>query len=165
MQLDLESVDLVDVVEEATSRLGIELGHSGSSLAIRAPKRVVGQWDRSRMDQVVTNLVSNAVKFGMGRPIEVEIAAQRGWTTLTVRDHGMGMDEPTRQRVFRPFERGVSLRHYGGLGLGLYIVKTIVEAQGGFVDVQSQLGAGSTFTVRLPQFRVEGDQHAHPGRG
>jgi signal transduction histidine kinase/PAS domain-containing protein len=163
LELEYESVDLVEVVRDATTRLGSDLARSGSSLSVRAPARVVGQWDRSRMDQVVTNLVSNAMKFGRGQPIEIELEAAKGWARLVVRDHGIGTSEEVRARAFQPFERGVSLRHYGGLGLGLYIVKTIVDALGGFVDAESAAGRGTAMMVTLPQARSRDEGHAHPG--
>jgi predicted ATPase/signal transduction histidine kinase/tRNA A-37 threonylcarbamoyl transferase component Bud32 len=161
LEFDYEDIDLSDVVRDATSRLGSELARSGSTLTVMASRAVIGHWDRSRMDQVVTNLVSNAMKFGRGRPIEVSVGAEAGSAWLRVQDHGIGMDDETRGRIFRPFQRGVSVRHYGGLGLGLHIVKTIVDAQGGSVDVESRPGAGTTFTVKLPQRRIEEHDHAH----
>ena len=96
------------------------------------------------------NLLSNAIKFGLGKPIEISISALAGRARLSVRDHGIGIDPHGRERIFKPFERNVSARHYGGLGLGLHIVKTVVIAMGGSVSLESELGAGSTFIVELP---------------
>ncbi len=161
LQFQLEDVDLTDVVQHVVKRLGGELAASGSSLTITARPGVIGEWDRFRMEQMVTNLLSNAIKFGLGKPLEIAVASAAGRALLTIRDHGIGIDAPARARIFEPFERNVSARNYGGLGLGLHIVETIVGAMGGSVSVESELGAGSTFTVELP-LRLSGSADAHP---
>jgi len=147
-------VDLVEVTHGVLARLTPELSRSGSSMSIHAPPKVIGTWDRSRVDQVASNLISNAIKFGLGRPIEIDIAVEGAAATLSVRDHGIGIAPDAQRRIFAPFERAVSARHYGGLGLGLYIVQTIVAGLGGAVEVKSEPGAGSTFVVRLPIARA-----------
>jgi signal transduction histidine kinase len=150
LQLQYQEVSLGEVVRDVARRFDIEVIRSGSSLSILAADNVVGQWDRFRLDQVVSNLLSNAIKFGLGKPIEIAISARAGWAILTVRDQGIGIEPDVMPRLFKPFERGVSERHYGGLGLGLHIVKTIVEAMGGSVTVDSAPETGTVFTVRLP---------------
>jgi signal transduction histidine kinase len=107
-------------------------------------------WDRSRLDQVISNLVSNALKFGRGAPIEIVVREERGVAQLVVSDHGIGIDPARQGHVFQRFERAVSSNHYGGLGLGLYICTKIVEGHGGVIRVESQPLVGSTFTVELP---------------
>ena len=111
---------------------------------------MVGRWDRARMEQVVANLLGNAIKYGSGGPIDVELRAHEGQARLVVRDVGIGIAEDRVGSIFGRFERAVSSRNYGGLGLGLYIVRRIVEAHGGQALVVSRLGKGSTFTVELP---------------
>jgi signal transduction histidine kinase len=143
-------VDLVEVVHEAVSRVAPELTRSGSSLSVSAPGQVVGTWDRTRLEQVVANLLSNAIKFGLGKPIELRLEQHAKLARLVMRDHGIGISPDAQARIFSPFERAVSGRHYGGLGLGLYIVKTIVDGMAGTVRLDSQPGSGSTFTVELP---------------
>ncbi|HEY8209484.1 MAG TPA: AAA family ATPase [Myxococcaceae bacterium] len=162
LQLDVEDVNLGDVVHEVAARLGPELARSGSALTVVEHEQVVGQWDRSHLDQVVFNLLSNAMKFGLGKPIEITVGARDDSALLFVKDHGMGISPELRERIFEPFERGVSVRHYGGLGLGLHIVKSIVEALGGRVSVASEPGLGSTFEVELPQEGVRAERDAHP---
>jgi signal transduction histidine kinase len=98
----------------------------------------------------VTNLLSNAIKFGPGKPIEVFVGAERGVARLVVRDHGIGVAPEERDRIFGRFERAVSERHYGGLGLGLYISRRIVEVHGGSIRYDSRPGDGAAFTVELP---------------
>jgi signal transduction histidine kinase/PAS domain-containing protein len=144
-------VDLVEVVRGVAMRLAPEIRRSGSTVSIEAEHPVIGQWDRVRLDQVATNLVINALKFGLGRPIELSVSARDGWATLLVSDHGLGVPPSQREVIFRPFERAVSVRHYGGLGLGLFIVRSIVTRYGGTVHVESQETSGSRFVVRLPQ--------------
>jgi len=109
-----------------------------------------GFWDRLRISQVVTNLLANAVKYGGGKPVEVEFGPEGDAAFLVVRDHGIGIDPADQPQIFERFERAVSSRNYGGLGLGLYIVKRIVEAHGGTITVQSKPGEGATFRVQLP---------------
>lgn len=150
LQLQLEDVDLAEVAQDVVKRLGGELASSGSTIAITAQPHVVGQWDKFRMEQVVANLLSNAIKFGLGKPIELSVSQFEQRARLSVRDHGIGVDPAAQERIFMPFERNVSVRHYGGLGLGLHIVRTIVAAMGGSVRVESELGAGATFVVELP---------------
>jgi PAS domain S-box-containing protein len=151
LHFDLEHVDLAEITREVTARLGPDLARSGSSLSVETRGDLVGLWDRTRLDQVVTNLVSNAVKYGLGKPIEVTTDGDDERATLVVRDHGIGIDPKAKDRIFDPFARAVSVRNYGGLGLGLYIVRTIVDAFGGTVKVDSTPQAGSTFTVVLPR--------------
>lgn len=143
-------VDLVEVTREVTERLEVEITRSGSSLSIAAPASLIGVWDRSRLVQIVTNLLSNAIKFGLGRPIAITIDRDGTTARWVVTDHGIGIPADAQQRIFAPFERIVSARHYGGLGLGLFIVRSIVDALDGSIRVESEPGAGSKFTVVLP---------------
>ena len=150
LQLRYEAVSLGEVVRDVARRLDGELIRSRSTLSVLAEENIVGQWDRFRLEQVVNNLLSNAIKFGLGRPIEIVTRARAGQALLMVKDQGIGISPEVRGRLFQPFERGVSERHYGGLGLGLHIVKTIVEAMRGTVKVESGSETGTVFTVELP---------------
>ncbi|HEX3479489.1 MAG TPA: ATP-binding protein [Kofleriaceae bacterium] len=156
LRFDDAEVDLVQVVREVVTRLAPDIERSGSRVSIEAAHPVVGRWDRLRLDQVVSNLVANALKFGLGRPIEVSATAGDGWATLVVSDRGLGVRESQREAIFRPFERAVPVRHYGGLGLGLFIVRTIVTRYGGTVHVEPGDGGGSRFVVQIPQAGVHG---------
>ena len=151
IHFELKEVDLAAVVREVTTRLGPDLAVSGSSLSVTSEGPVIGHWDSGRLDQVVTNLFSNAIKFGLGRPIEITVRSRQDRAYLMVRDHGLGIPEEMQSRIFGPFERAVSSRNYGGLGLGLFIVRTIVEGLGGVVRLESEVSIGSTFTIELPQ--------------
>jgi signal transduction histidine kinase len=151
LDLDLEPVDLAAVAREAAARFREDLARAGCVLELRADGECVGQWDRLRLEQVVTNLLSNAAKYGAGRPIEIEVDGGDATARFSIRDHGIGIPAEHQARIFERFERAVSDRHYGGLGLGLWIVRQIVDAFGGTIQVESQAGAGSTFTVLLPR--------------
>jgi PAS domain S-box-containing protein len=150
LHFQLEEVNLADVLPEAVKRLRDELTASGSPLTMTAQPDVVGQWDRFRLGQLVENLLSNAIKFGQGKPIEISITRTGGQARLTIADHGIGIDPSAQERIFDPFERNVSARHYGGLGIGLHIVKSVVEAMRGSVRVESKPGSGASFIVELP---------------
>jgi PAS domain S-box-containing protein len=149
LELDVDEVDLAPLVVEAAAALEDEARQTGSTIAVRgAPVR--GYWDRLRVSQVVTNLLANAVKYGAGKPVEVEYGPSGEGARLVVRDHGIGIAPADHPLIFERFERAVSSRNYGGLGLGLYIVKRIVEAHGGTISVESKPGEGSAFAVDLP---------------
>ncbi|OJT25990.1 hypothetical protein BO221_09140 [Archangium sp. Cb G35] len=151
IQLELEEVDLSGVVRDVVAQLGSVLARTHTPLSLRADTPVVGQWDRVRLEQIVTNLLDNAIKYGAQAPIEVTVAREDGAAVLTLRDRGIGISPERLPFIFGRFERAVSSRHYGGLGLGLYIVRQIVELHGGTIQVESSPGKGSTFTVRLPR--------------
>jgi signal transduction histidine kinase len=149
LELDVEALDLGTVVADAVAGLDDELRQAGSTVEI-AGETTGGHWDRLRLGQVLTNLLSNAVKYGAGKPIEIAFGTRDAHAWLTIRDHGIGIDASDQRHIFERFERAVSSQNYGGLGLGLYIVKRIVEAHGGTVRVESRLGEGAAFLVDLP---------------
>jgi PAS domain S-box-containing protein len=151
LELHVEPVDLAQIVNEVGHRFSDEAARAGSTLNIHAPDAVVGRWDKSRLDQVVTNLVSNAIKYGDCKPIDVILEAGDDRALVTIRDRGLGIAPTDHERIFGRFERAASTRHYGGIGLGLWIVKQIIDALGGTVTVESTPGTGSTFTVELPR--------------
>jgi signal transduction histidine kinase len=117
----------------------------------RAARRLaVSGTDRLRVEQVVSNLIDNAVKFGGGAAIEVRVSSDANEATLAVTDHGIGITPDDQQRIFERFERAAPARGYGGLGLGLYISRQIVEVMSGRITVTSHPQSGTTFTVTLP---------------
>ena len=150
LSFDDVDVDLVAVVRDVVANLSTDIQRSHSTLSVDATHPVVGRWDRVRLEQVVTNLVQNALKFGLGKPIEASVDAHDGHATLTVSDHGLGVAPEQRETIFEPFKRAVPVRNYGGLGLGLSIVRAIVKRYGGSVRVEPRNSGGSTFVVQLP---------------
>jgi PAS domain S-box-containing protein len=152
LRLELEDVELRALVREVVARYEPEAVRVGSTLVLNeAPEPVSGRWDRLRLEQVITNLVDNAIKYGAGRPILLTLEADAERAVLRVKDEGIGIAPEHLKRIFERFERAVSERHYGGLGLGLYITRTIVEAMRGSIQVESTLGQGALFTVLLPR--------------
>jgi signal transduction histidine kinase len=109
------------------------------------------------VDQVVSNLVANAIKYGEGKPIEVVVETIGDRAVLKVRDNGVGIALRDHERIFGRFERAVSSRNYGGIGVGLWTVKQIVDALAGTVTVDSEPGLGATFIVALPRARTAAD--------
>ena len=150
LELSRESIDLGELVRSVLARMQDAIRRSGSEVALHAGVPVVGAWDRHRLEAVVTHLVSNALKFGEGKSVEVTVEAAAERAILRVRDHGIGISQSDQRRIFERFERAVSERHYGGFGVGLWIVRQAVEANGGEVHVRSGDGGGSEFSVELP---------------
>jgi predicted ATPase/signal transduction histidine kinase len=146
-----EPVELTALVRETVEQARGEIDRTRSRLVLKAGEELVGYWDRARIQKAIGNLLSNAIKFGPGKDIEVVVAGYgHGWARLIVEDHGLGIPPERLPHIFGRFERAVSAMHYGGLGLGLYIVRAVVEAHGGRVDVTSAPGEGAKFTVDLP---------------
>ncbi|HVR03849.1 MAG TPA: ATP-binding protein [Polyangia bacterium] len=152
LDLEISEFDVAALVREVVGRFQQELdwGHHTVTLDLGGP--VIGRWDRLRLDQVVSNLLSNAMKYGGERKlIEIGVSTGPAGVEVWVRDHGVGISPEDQDRIFERFERLISVRHFGGFGLGLWIVRQIVEAHGGRVRVQSAPGEGSTFTVEVPR--------------
>ncbi|MCP3098867.1 PAS domain-containing sensor histidine kinase [Myxococcus sp. K15C18031901] len=151
LRLEREDLDLAALTREMVPRFAEELARAGCALRLEASEPAPGHWDRLRVEQVLQNLLSNAIKYGRGRPIDVRVGADETRAWLSVTDEGVGIAPEAQHRLFQRFERLASERHYGGLGLGLWIVKQIVDAMDGRILVRSAPGKGSTFTVELPR--------------
>jgi len=150
VSLSIVRTDLSSLVRDAVDRLRKELEAAKCPLELSIEPLIVGNWDRFRIEQIVINLLTNAMKFGAGRPIRIELSREDGHAKLVVRDFGIGVIKEDQARIFEPFERAVSVKRFGGLGLGLYIVRQLVEAHGGKVRVVSSPDQGTAFTVELP---------------
>jgi signal transduction histidine kinase len=147
--LNLEEIDLAPLVRDVVERLAEQTAAAGSKVTLDLDEPVVGHWDRFRVEQVITNLITNAARYGLGHPIRVVL--RRGSSaTLAVEDQGIGIAKENRSKVFERFVRLDGNLQSSGLGLGLYICRAIVEAHGGTIRVDSEVGKGSTFTVELP---------------
>ena len=143
-----ESFDLSTLIREVTDRFAIE--NSAIPISLELEPHIEGTWDRLRIDQVVTNLVSNASKYGQKNPIAIRAFRNDDHAMITVRDEGIGISPENLDRIFDRFVRATPRLKSEGLGMGLWITKQIVEAHGGTVSVESELGKGSMFTVRIP---------------
>ncbi|WP_343073436.1 sensor histidine kinase [Pyxidicoccus fallax] len=150
LSLEPRDMDLALLVRQMADAFSEEFRRAGSELTLHLDGSLMGVWDPLRVEQVLVNLMSNAAKYGAGRPVEVSLVGDGHTAVLAVKDHGIGISEDGMARLFGKFERAVSERHYGGLGLGLYITRQIVEAMGGTITVRSAQGQGSTFILRLP---------------
>jgi signal transduction histidine kinase len=148
--LSKERIDLAALAKEVTERMAETALLAKCALRLEANQPVWGDWDRLRLEQVVTNLLSNAFKYAAGTPVQIVVDSDGINARLSVSDRGIGIPEADRQRIFEPFERATGLQQKPGLGLGLYLVQEIVRAHGGRVDVHSDAGRGSTFVVHLP---------------
>lgn len=144
------SVDLATIVHDRVNRVADRARRAGSPIMVRSPTSVVGCWDRARFETVVDALLDNAIKFGAGRPITVSVRPERTTVELEVHDEGIGISADRLPLIFQPWEHAARRGQFGGLGLGLYVTKAIVDAHGGSMSVSSQAGGGSTFAVRLP---------------
>jgi predicted ATPase/signal transduction histidine kinase len=149
LSLQVRDVDLTEIARSVVERLQAS-AKSSLSVELQAPEPVRGLWDPARIEQVLENLLANAVKYGEGRPVEVGVRAKDGHAFVSVRDRGLGIGEEDQARIFDRFARAVSVTHFGGFGLGLYIAREIARAHGGTIEVTSRLGDGATFTVDLP---------------
>ncbi|MBN8229567.1 PAS domain S-box protein [Corallococcus macrosporus] len=150
--LEAQPMDLAELAHEVASRHEDQAAAAGCALTVHAPSGARGRWDRQRLDRVLTNLVSNALKFGRGQPVEVHVDVDEDAhrIRMSVRDHGAGIPQEAQQRLFTRFERVTTDSRAPGFGLGLYIVRQLVEAHGGTIRVHSRLGEGAEFTVELP---------------
>jgi signal transduction histidine kinase len=151
LKLDLGDVDLSEVVRDVTQRFEEQMSRAGCKLELTMNGPVVGRWDKSRLDQVVTNLLTNAMKYAPGKPVEITVSGDDDIGKFIIKDHGIGIAKENHARVFERFERAVPTENYAGLGLGLWIVSRIVGEMGGTIALDSDAGQGATFTVALPR--------------
>ncbi|HUQ05727.1 MAG TPA: hybrid sensor histidine kinase/response regulator [Kofleriaceae bacterium] len=150
LTLQLDSFDLCEAVSEITDHFREAATRAGCELALDVRGPIVGAWDRLRIEQILTNLVGNAIKYAPHRPVQIEAMTNGGSALVTVRDHGSGIAHEDIERVFGQFERAVTARHLGGLGMGLYIARQIAIAHGGTIHCDSTPGRGAAFVLELP---------------
>ncbi|HEY0189484.1 MAG TPA: ATP-binding protein [Kofleriaceae bacterium] len=149
LRLELTEVDLGELARSVAARFAGQAGRTSTPLTTSA-LAVVGRWDARRVTQALTHVVLNALKFGKGKPVELRVERHGELGQITVSDHGIGIAPEHHAWIFDRFERGVSERHYGGLGLGLWIARQLIHAMGGTIRAASAVGEGAAFTIELP---------------
>jgi signal transduction histidine kinase len=145
-----ETFDIAVLVRQVAEDFREPAVQAQSPLQLNLPERIHGTWDRLRIEEVLVNLLSNAVKYGAGKPILITVDELSDKVRLAVTDQGIGIAPEDVSRIFGRFQRAAPIRNYGGMGLGLFITRHIVEAHGGTLSVVSSLGEGATFVVELP---------------
>ncbi|HXH75323.1 MAG TPA: hybrid sensor histidine kinase/response regulator [Bacteriovoracaceae bacterium] len=148
--LDLQKVNLPDLINKVITDFKEQLRKSGCEIKFNGDEAVIGLWDGFRIEQVLVNLLTNAMKYGAGKPIEIEAKIKREKVVFSIKDNGIGIEPEAHSRIFQRFERAVSPMHYSGLGLGLYISHQIVSYHNGRIWVESAPDAGARFSVELP---------------
>jgi PAS domain S-box-containing protein len=151
LQLDWAEIDVAELVRETVDRWRPAASTAGCELDLRLDGPVLTMADRLRLEQLLNNLLSNAIKYGARKPVEVELASDEERLRLRVIDHGIGISLEDQARIFERFERAVPVENYGGLGLGLWISRQIVEAMGGAIRLDSVPEQGARFSVELPR--------------
>ena len=142
--------DLSERVRNLLQNFAAQIEAAESSVTLVAEQPVVGQWDEFRIEQVISNLLTNALRYGAKSPITVKVYSERGEARVEVRDFGIGISEENQHRIFQQFERVTAKHAVAGLGLGLFISEQIVTAHGGTITVESRIGEGALFRVCLP---------------
>jgi PAS domain S-box-containing protein len=150
LTLHPERIDLVATVRDLAERLRDAAASADCQLLVQEAQPIEGTWDRLRIEQVVTNLLSNSFKYAAGHPIEISMAREGTEVLLVITDKGPGLPEKDMPRLFGRFERAAPMSHYGGLGLGLYVSREIVEAHGGIISADNLPEGGARFTIRMP---------------
>ncbi|EPX57205.1 GAF sensor signal transduction histidine kinase [Cystobacter fuscus DSM 2262] len=150
LKLKLEPVNLAVLVADGVAQMREELARQECPLSLESEASLPGRLDVTRLGQLLRNLLSNAARYGAGKPVQVRLRREGRHARLDVVDHGMGVKPEHQERIFNRFERAVSARHFGGLGLGLWVSRQVVEAHGGSISVTDTPGGGATFTVELP---------------
>lgn len=160
--IEKDELDACDLVDDVIERLKAQfLAANLQTPNFKRCENTHAKWDRFRIEQVMVNLLTNAIRYGNGKPVEVEIKPHGDMIRISVRDNGIGISEDAKEKIFNRFERSVNANEVSGLGLGLFISKQIVEAHKGKIWVESEIGAGSTFHVDLPKNpdQFGGEQH------
>lgn len=150
LNIEPEEINLNILAAQVVEEFSKRLERDNIQIVFREEDIITSYWDKLRIEQAVTNIISNAIRYGQGKPIEVTIKKHYSNAQIIVVDHGIGISKSTQKKIFDLFERGVSQESYKGLGVGLYITRQIVDAHGGTIKVISKEGRGSTFIIVLP---------------
>ena len=151
LKLDLTPCDLSEMVQDVTERLSEQASTAGSELRLSVSGGIGARADKFRLEEALSNVVSNAIKYGSGRPIDIQLKSKDAKAIMTVQDRGIGIPEEDLSRIFGRFERTAVSRNYGGLGLGLYIASQIVEQHGGTIKAENRSNGGTSFVIEIPR--------------
>jgi PAS domain S-box-containing protein len=163
LKMDFVKTELVALVREVVANNVYTVDDIMARVSVEAQGPIEGEFDKLRIEQVVTNLMMNALKYGEDKPVVIGVKKQKDFIQIQVRDSGSGIAKEDQERIFGRFERAVKHTNISGLGLGLFVTKQIVEAHNGKIKVQSELGKGSTFTVELPIIAAGPQSEAQSG--
>jgi signal transduction histidine kinase len=156
IKLDPQNVDLSALASAVIAGMTEAARQANCEVSLQTSGPVKGFWSPEHIEEVVRNLLQNALKFGRDQPVDVEVGADEMHAWLTVKDHGIGIAEADQERIFERFQRAVDPSNYGGFGVGLWISRQLVKASGGEIGVRSKPGQGATFRFSLPRFPVGG---------
>jgi signal transduction histidine kinase len=145
-----EPAELAELLARVVNDLGTQAAASGTTITLHATQTVNGTWDAFRIEQIVVNLLTNALRYGQKKPIEVLLGMDKNTALIQVKDQGQGISAADQKRIFQPFERGAGSNLSSGLGLGLYISQQLAKAHQGCITVQSEPGNGTVFSLHLP---------------
>lgn len=151
LKLDLAPCDLGEIINDVAERLSEQASNAGSEIRLAIGSGIVALADKFRLDEALSNVVSNAIKYGAGRPIDVQLETRDAKAVLVVEDRGIGIPAEDLSRIFGRFERTSVSRNYGGLGLGLYIASQIVEQHKGSITAENRTSGGTRFVIELPR--------------
>ena len=152
LTMEWESFNLNELIRDILERMSETFKTANCEAKFESNSdQVLGTWDKVRLEQVIVNLITNAIRYDGGHPIEIKLSTHDGSVQISVSDHGIGIAKENQEKIFDRFERAVELNSVNGLGLGLYIAKQLVRAHSGKIWVESELGRGSTFFVELPK--------------
>lgn len=150
MELRFEEIDVAEILRETIDTYSVEADFHRVTIEVVAPPSVRGRWDRLAIEQMIANLISNAIKYGDGKPVRATLSADSRCVRLEIEDHGIGISAQNQARIFGRFEQVVTSATRTGFGVGLWLARSLIEAHGGSIEVKSSPGLGSTFVVRLP---------------
>lgn len=150
LELEKEECNITEIAKEVFGRFNEKAEKEGVTLHLYTKGDILGKYDRVRLEQVISNLISNAMKYGKGKPVEIKVTKQGNTAKISVKDNGIGISKDNKVKIFNLFERGVQNHEYKGLGIGLYITNQIVTAHNGKIVVMSRPNQGSEFIVEIP---------------
>lgn len=151
MDLEPEKTDLSNIVQEVADNFSEKVKKEHTTLTVESNQPIICLCDKVRIAQAITNLISNALKYGGGKPIHIALQHTATHAKILVNDQGIGIPSDQQKRIFERFERAVSSKEYKGLGVGLYITNQIIKAHHGTITLQSKPNKGTTFVIEIPK--------------